>query len=111
MGVRTKTSFNSETARKAGKLPKHTRKARIKELLEGKEIDKIEDLQLAVLNVAAEMLESPTKRDRQFALKELSKYIFPTKKEINAVLNPHDEFIRKYGSATAGGEDKAGDNQ
>ena len=58
------------------------RKTIIKEMLEKSDkINNIDELKEAILQVAAECLESPFKRDRQFAVKELAKYIFAQKSQ------------------------------
>lgn len=60
-------------------------------------IKNIEDLKNIVLENWKELVTSPNIEHRIIATKEISKYIFATKKEVNATITTHDEFVEKYG--------------
>lgn len=71
---------NPEKAREKARLRKGIkhRNTIIKEKLEIREID---DLKETVLKNFKEFSESEDKRDREFATKEIAKYVFPQKRE------------------------------
>lgn len=50
-------------------------------------VNNIEDLKDDVLRVWTELLQSTNEDNRKFASKEISKYVFSTKKETNIDLN------------------------
>ena len=62
-------------------------------------IQNIEDLKEDVLKVWYELITSTNPDDKKFASKEISKYVFPTKKDITASLSSFDDFIIKHGKS------------
>ena len=67
-------------------------KRNIKKVIESGDIDDLK--QKALINLA-EMLDDPDKQVRAFATKELSKYLFPTKREVTKfpAININCNFI------------------
>ena len=100
---RAKASAAGKKSRKHGK----NKSTIVKERLDPKNI---EDLKEDVLKVWKEFIKSLDIDDRKFASKEISKYIFPTKKDIVANITSHDEFIEKYRFVLTGSENKDSDS-
>ncbi len=68
---------NTTAKHKAGKKHKRTL---IKEKLG---LNNLQDLEQDLINGWYELLNSNSKTDKRFALKEISRYVFPVKKEVS----------------------------
>ena len=83
-----------QPSNEAKKKPK--RKTVIKQAIL-KNYDKPEDFAHDILGFFVDRYQNGTNEEKLVIAKELLKYIYPTKKDINANINPHDDFIKRYG--------------
>ena len=82
-------------SRKRGKEPRTI----IKEKLG---LNNIEDMKNDVLNVWKLLIAKGTKKEKAFAAKEMSKYLFAQKRELSGELNGKIEIKINYGSKDEG---------
>jgi len=97
MGKRNQNTFNSETARQAGKNRKGIKhkNTRLRKILG---IANIEDLKYDILIVWENLIKYGTKTEKRFAAKELSKYLFPQKREHSGEMNDKIKVEINYGN-------------
>lgn len=85
--------FEKGNTAASGKKGKKHRRTIVKEVLG---VQNIEDLKPEVLEVWKKLIQASNTKDQAYAAKEISKYIFPQKREHSGELNQNITVNFKY---------------